>query len=78
MAKAAAQIAALCQSPASRSASDRPANCAGTTCSGAQISAELTLAIRKRGRDIPAMPATSGTVDRNTGMKRQVATLAVP
>ena len=38
---AAPQIAALHQSPASRSASDSPANCAGTTCAGAQTKAEL-------------------------------------
>ena len=61
-----------------RYASDYPANCAGTTCAGAHTNAELTLAIRKRERVMPAMPATSGTVERRTGTKRQIATLAVP
>jgi hypothetical protein len=36
------------------------------------------LASRNRERVMPAMPATSGTVDRSTGTKRQIATLAVP
>ena len=74
----AAHNAAFCQSPASSSDRDSPANCAGTTCAGAQTKAELTLAIRNRARAMPAMPATNGTVERSTGTKRQTATLAVP
>jgi hypothetical protein len=49
-----AHSAALCQSPASKSASDRPANCAGTTWAGAQKKAELTFAIRNHERVMPA------------------------
>ena len=72
------RIAALCQSPSCNRSTDRPANCAGSTCTGAQTKAEQTFASRNRFRRIPAIPAISGTVERSTGTKRQSATLMVP
>src|SRR5579863_6985292 len=70
--------AAELQLPSRRRSIDRPASCAGKTCAGAQISAEVTLAIKNRRVGIPAMPATRGTVDRSTGMNRHSATLNEP
>ena len=45
---------------------------------GAHTNADATFAIKNVRRDMPAIPATSGTVERSTGMNRHSATLNEP
>ncbi len=71
----AARYTADCHSPARNLSTATPAICAGHTWAGAQIKAEATFAIRNRRRGMPEMPATNGTNERITGIKRHSATL---